>query len=177
MEDLFGVASSCDKFRVSLPGADAFSAFKSDYGCHYSIERPFKVFARIRHGQCSSATYRHRQERSKAEKQSQRFANISDPYARALARPFNGIGQTNISRKYTHIKRRITDLYECARLFPAPSTAKLIALRTAQRVKAYAIPADETCRYCGGLMLQTWVDERWRRLLDHVTGEGLPSLV
>jgi hypothetical protein len=49
MEDLFGVASSCDKFRVSLPGADAFSAFKGDYGCHYSIERPFKVFVGIRH--------------------------------------------------------------------------------------------------------------------------------
>jgi hypothetical protein len=54
MEDLFGVAGSCDKFRVSLPGADAFSAFKGDYGCHYSIERPFKVFVGIRHGQCSS---------------------------------------------------------------------------------------------------------------------------
>ncbi len=58
MEDLFGVASSCYKFRVSLPGEDAFSAFKGGYGSHYSIERPFKVFVGIRHGQCSSPSSR-----------------------------------------------------------------------------------------------------------------------
>jgi hypothetical protein len=60
MEDLFGVASSCDKFRVSLPGEDAFSAFKGGYGSHYSMERPFKVFVGIRHGQCSSPSRRAR---------------------------------------------------------------------------------------------------------------------
>ena len=58
MEDLFGVASSGHKFRVSLPGADAFSAFEGGNGCHYSMERPFKVFVGIRHGQCSSPSRR-----------------------------------------------------------------------------------------------------------------------
>jgi len=77
MEDLFGVVSSCDKFRVRLPRADAFTALKGEYGCHYSIERAFKFFARIRHGQCFSPIFRIDfpiPERSKAEKQSQRFA-------------------------------------------------------------------------------------------------------
>jgi hypothetical protein len=53
-EDLFGVESSCDKFLVSLPREDAFSAFKGGDGSYYSMERPFKVFVWIRHGQCSS---------------------------------------------------------------------------------------------------------------------------
>jgi hypothetical protein len=57
-EDLFGVASSCDKFRVSLPREEAFSAFKGGYGSYYSMERPFKVFVGIRHIQCSSPSRR-----------------------------------------------------------------------------------------------------------------------
>lgn len=34
MKDPFGVASSCDKFGIGLPGAYAFSAFKDGYGGH-----------------------------------------------------------------------------------------------------------------------------------------------
>ena len=58
LEYLFGVASSRDKFRVSLTGAYALSAFKCGYGCHQPIERLFEFFARIRHAMLVSLTYR-----------------------------------------------------------------------------------------------------------------------
>ena len=67
---------------------------------------------------------------------------VNDPYAQALAKHFSGIGRSSISRKHDEIQQWLRRLQSTPRVFPT--------WRPPSPPADFLVPADETCRYCGG---------------------------